>query len=302
MALNLVATPRPFVLSFVAVVALLMTTLLAGKAPKGKTTEKESPADVPAVTLPEDLNDASLQVAAIDTIYELDLTTAQLQLLRTAAAGAANSQHRIAPKADPKLASALADLAGALLNSKDDTHIAELRNQVVELSNGETTRLDDEVHSTSKAKAIAPDICRKWTASQIAAYLASHADEIVDPGERMVGALSELHDSSEGSVANSLIHDTADEVTQMVVGNNEAKAAALSAKVSDWLKSNRELKDEELATRGSALQESATKVLGDVSPMDVLSHRIEKDAAELLSNPQLPNAIDATLAAKQPEN
>ena len=141
------------------VLVLLMACFLVGA--KKKESDAADPTKTAAlaasVALPADLNIASLRVAALDTIYQLDLSAAQLHLLKTAAVGNVNAAQRTPAKADPKLMSSLSELAAALLDGKDDTHIADLRNQVVELSNGDSVQLDDEIQPTAKPKKPHPN-------------------------------------------------------------------------------------------------------------------------------------------------
>ena len=100
----------------------------------------------------------------------------------------------------------------------------------------------------------------------------------------MVGTLSELNDSAAAG-RDSLIHEASDEIGRMVAGFDEAKAASVSAKVSEWLKANREANDatDDAAARQASLEQSARKMLGDVSPIEVLNHWLEDEAALLVA-------------------
>ena len=61
----------------------------------------------------------------------------------------------------------------------------------------------------------------------------------------------------------------------------------MAGRVGDWIKANRKTADDwrQIERR---LEESAKKVVEDISPIDVLNHWLEREMAELLSNPQLP--------------
>ena len=67
----------------------------------------------------------------------------------------------------------------------------------------------------------------------------------------------------------------------------------------DWLKGPTESKDEITEARREIMEESARKIVGDVTSMQVLNHWMESEMAALLSNPQLPQAIDEMIAVKQ---
>ncbi len=269
---------------------------IAGKPKK----EKEPPAQpaAPGPALPSDLNEASMRVTAVDTIYQLDLSEAQLHVLRKAADGTASDSARTAPKGDVKLATAFADVNRALLDGKDDQQVAKLRNQLVELASGDDVHLDDEIHPTAAAWAKAPAVSRQLSAGQIAAYLASHADEVGDPVERMVAALPALHEATPSEAEPETL-EISDEVGHLVAGSDDKRCAEIAGKVASWLKANHDVTDEDAEAKRAELEESARKVVGDVAPMVVLSHWIDGQTATLLSNPQLPQAITAVLAAKE---
>jgi hypothetical protein len=151
--------------------------------------------------------------------------------------------------------------------------------------------LDDQVEPTGPALAKAVGVCRKLKASQVAAFLASHADEISDPVERMVEGAEEVRLAAPNEAAN-IARKIANDVGHMVAGLDQDKSNAVAAKVTDWFKTSAP-KDELTDARRAALEQSAAKVVGDVTNIDVLDHWLQSEIAVLLSNPQLPEAIDA---------
>ena len=201
-----------------------------------------------------------------------------------------------------KLTAAFADFNKALLARDDDQQIAKLRNSLTELVTSDESHLDDDVEATANARKKAPDVCRKFTAGQIAAYLAAHADQIADPAEKMVGVLTELHDSSNASEAAIEIKQAADDIGREVVGSDEKKMSTVSEQVEGWLKTKQTLTDEQLVNDRESLESSAKKVIGDVPPMEILSHWMDDETANLLSNPQLSEAVGAILAAREQQH
>jgi hypothetical protein len=316
-----------FWIATIAAIAMCFPALAAkppkggGKAPKSdaktdtskdanEATAKSNTATSPGPPLPNDLNIASLRVHAIDTLYELDFSTDQLKELRAAAAGTASDQHRTAAKGTPKLAAALQQFQGAVLDGQDQERIDSLRNEIADLVDDETVHLDDEVQITAAARGKAPGVLRLLTASQIAAYLASHADEVGDPTEVLTAALADLRElhateagdgekSEAAAEAASLINDTATEVGYLIAGLDEAKAKELADKVAKWLKTNAELKDDEYAAKRKSLEEAAKAFSANIHPMKVLGNWLEHQVAILISNPQLAQAIEAMVAARQ---
>ena len=97
------------------------------------------------------------------------------------------------PKGTDNLVSTLQEFQLALLQRTDDKQIDELRNKVATLtSDDDVVALDDSVEITTAARGKAADVLKQLTASQIAAFLAAHADEVGDPGEMMVGAINQM--------------------------------------------------------------------------------------------------------------
>ena len=163
--------------------------------------------------------------------------------------------------------------------------------------------LDDDVDPTDAAKAAAPAVLKQFKASQIAAFLALHADQVVDPLEVLDSALDAIRDTrSEGGATaaaeiNTMTADTAASVSYLVCGSDAARAKTLAGQITSWLKAGSELSDKDFTAMETAREETAKKLLGDPDPIAVLSHWLDLQVAMLLSNPELPAAIDATLAA-----
>jgi hypothetical protein len=256
------------------------------------------PGDSPAHAAPElpaDVNQANLRVAALDALYELDLSVDQLHDLQKLARDAASGRSRTTLN-NPRFALLLKRFQEALLDGNNDQTIARLRGEVVDQIES-VEGLDDQIQPTGPALKSAPDFCRSLRASQVAAFLASHADEINDPSERMVEAVEELRSAS-GNDALAVGRKIADEVGQMVGGLDQEKSKAVSAQVMDWLKQQPGSRDQLTDAERTKLQQSAAKAIGDVSNMEVLDHWLQMQMAVLLSNPQLPQAINAMGDAK----
>jgi hypothetical protein len=262
----------------------------ANAAPKPKPKPKPEQVAVPA-----DLNDLSLRVTAIETLYEFDFTTEQLNVLRTLASDTAQKDARTLAKGNAKLVQGLKDLHAALMKGDDDK-IGELKDQLDELKDDDEVDLDDDVDPTDAARAKTPEFLRHVKVSQIAAYLAVHADELSDPAEQMMDSLADQRSDSDDPEGDA--QDSADDIAHLVVGLDVAKGKEISDQVVAWFKAGRELKDEEFTARKAALEESAKKMTGDLPAMTVLTHWLDYEIATLLSNPQLPGAIDNTLFAR----
>src|SRR5262249_43349262 len=159
----------------------------------------------------------------------------------------------------------------------DDKQIDELRNKVAGLASEDDVSLDDSVEITTSARAKAADTLKLLTASQIAAFLAAHADEIGDPAEMMVAAVSQLlalratsdADAGPGKAPatdpadddtndrTESVQDTSSEVGDLVAGLDEARAKSLAADVAKWINNNSSMKDEEFVAKRKTLADAA---------------------------------------------
>jgi hypothetical protein len=69
----------------------------------------------------------------------------------------------------------------------------------------------------------------------------------------------------------------------------------VSDQVVQLLIQARALKDDEFKRERRDLEKSARQIVGEVGPMQILRHAVERALAELLSNPRLPTALEARL-------
>ncbi|MDB5323536.1 MAG: hypothetical protein JWN40_5167 [Phycisphaerales bacterium] len=274
------------------IAGVLLFGLTATAAPKPKPHPKPET----QVALPADLNDLSMRITALETLYEFDFTAEQLNALRTLASDTAQKDARTVAKGNAKLLQGFKDLHAALLKGDDDK-IGELKDQLDELKDDDEVDLDDDVDPTDAARAKTPEFLKKVKASQIAAYLAVHAEELSDPAEQMIDSLNEQR-SGDSDDPEGDAQDAADDIAHLVVGLDAAKGKEISDQVVAWFKGNRDLKEDEFAARKASLEESAKKIVGELPAMTVIGHWLDYEIATLLSNPQLPGAIDNTLFAR----
>jgi hypothetical protein len=274
------------------IVGVLLFGLTATAAPKPKPHPKPET----QVALPADLNDLSMRITALETLYEFDFTVEQLNALRILASDTAQKDARTPAKGNAKLLQGFKDLHAALLKGDDDK-IGELKDQLDELKDDDEVDLDDDVDPTDAARAKTPEFLKKVKASQIAAYLAVHAEDLSDPAEQMIDSLNEQR-SGDSDDPEGDAQDAADDIAHLVVGLDAAKGKEISDQVVAWFKGNRDLKEHEFAARKASLEESAKKIVGELPAMTVIGHWLDYEIATLLSNPQLPGAIDNTLFAR----
>jgi hypothetical protein len=237
----------------------------------------------------------SQQVWALQTLHDLDLNAQQLDALRTAAPKLDDDPVARAPgRVSAKYLATLQALRQALLGNKDDDDkdgIDSLRDDLESIQEDEQIDLDDHVRIADAARSAVPGVMKVIQPSQIAGYLAIYQDEVPDPVQSLVKAADDSRGLDEGKYG-SLVAETVKEAGIMVAGLDADKAAAVADRVKQWLADNRALGDAEYKAARPQLEQSAKAVLGDLDSFEVLRHWIERDVAELLSNPQLAAVID----------
>jgi hypothetical protein len=234
------------------------------------------------------------EVTALQTLYQLQVTPAQLKVLAPIARDtAAKPRPPKDLKVSDDLRKTLTQLRAALLKA-DDEQIGKLGEKLQELQDAEGVDFDEDMDLTDPARRKAPAVLKLLSAKQVAAYLAGCADDIQDPHELLVETLGKVRGLPEEEW-KALRDDVSDRVAMLVVGLDENKIDDVSERVAALLIEARNLKDDEFKTRKPDLEKAARKILGDLGPTDFLRNTLERTLAELLSNPSLPAAIDARL-------
>ena len=245
---------------------------------------------------PSDLNAASLRVAAMQMLYELDASPEQLRAVKEA--GVADPAERPPVKGPEPLVKAVRGLRDALLAQPgDDAKISAARNAVADAAADVDPPLADQVRPTAGAKANTAAVVRQFSAGQVAGYLAAHADQVAGPAERLVSGLTEAGEGTPAE-ADGAVKRIAAEAAELAVGDDPGRAAPLAAKAADWLRANAAAGAPSSAADRAKLEASARAAIGDPPPVESLGHWFDAEVATLLSNPQLPEAVDALLDAQ----
>jgi hypothetical protein len=271
--------------STVRIIAIAVALLFGGEG----VAQAPAEPDTTAVTM------LSQEVAALQTLYALDVTEAQLETLRRMA------RETCAPlikgmegKVSDAYKKKLSDLREALVEAVDEERIGELMDQIDELKEREKPELGDDVDVTEAAAGRAPEVLRMLTAGQVAAFVGGFADDIIDPRQRLLEALDKVRGLSNKEWAE-VRDEVSEDIGRLVAGLDEEQSARVSAKVLQLLIVVRSMKTDEFKAERPELEKQAQQILGDVGPTDVLRHVMENSLAELLSNPCLPAALEARL-------
>jgi hypothetical protein len=255
--------------------------------------EKKPPADSRNIVkgkAAEEVVALKLQVDVLEKFYHLELNTRQLSaLLKLAEKTAAQLPATREIQAGGEYRNILKGLHDALL-SQDADRIHELSEKLDELQEKESISISDEFEMTEAALAAAPQAFRLLSAAQIVAYLASLDDEVPDPVERILSALEEGEELDDEEW-KELRNETAEEVAWLVAGFNTDNAAKAKKAVTGLLDRGHRLQGEELSKQWPDLEKAAEQLVGNVSSLVVLQHYMERELAELLSNPRTTTAL-----------
>jgi hypothetical protein len=185
-------------------------------------------------SLAQEVRDLSLEVDALQTLYFLELTPAQLKALVKLADKTAAKPKSVRPvKISKQFYTTLTSLRAALIKGDDD-RVSALSDRLDELKAG-------------------PEEWKK----------------------RRDGVAEEI-----GWLLAGFGKDKAQKY--------QDRAAALLDKAHAWT-------EDELKKNGPVLEAAVQELLGDIGPLDILRNLLQRDLAELLSNPRLASAVEALL-------
>jgi hypothetical protein len=244
----------------------LLFTLLVCPAP-------QSPADEPERSLPNSINDLSMEVAALHLLHQFRFTSEQLQLVRKMAKETAQEREiRPAPRASDKYKRLLVDLRTALVAGNDEK-VDKVQQELDKVRTSEPLELDDGVDITDAARREAPRLLRLLGPRQIALHLSYYGDQVPDPAATLENAIDTARDLKDKEW-KQLREEVAEQVGPLVAGLDGEKAG-------------------DFEHRRDELHRQARAIVGDVGAFDVLRHLVEQSLAEMLSNPRLVSALDA---------
>ncbi|HEY7326816.1 MAG TPA: hypothetical protein VH592_04210 [Gemmataceae bacterium] len=259
--------------------------------------KKKTPANAANVVkgkAAEELISLKLEVDALEKLYNLELNAKQLKSLLSLAektAGKAPASQEV--EAGEEYRTTLQSLHDALVAQQEE-RIREMNDKLDELQEKESVSIDATIEMTEAAMAAAPKAFRLLSAAQIVSYLASLNDEIPDPAERILSALEEGSELA-AEEWKELRDQTAEEISWLVEGLRMESATRMRKTVTDWLDRNHRFQGAELTKQWPALEKSANQLVGNVSSLLILQHYMERELAELLSNPRTAAALQLSI-------
>jgi hypothetical protein len=272
---------------------LVTRMILAVLTVAGLGLLNDSDSDAKRPEGPSSLNELSMEVTALQALYQFDFTPAQLETLgKIAQETSQPAGVRTEARSSDKFRKVLSELRTALATRKDSQRIQELEEAWGDLRDNENPELDDGWEITEAARIRAPETFRLLSARQLVGYLSSYGNQFTDPHEILVAALGKVRGLS-AAQWKEVREAVSEEIARPAAGLNDRKAEQISDKVVQLLIQARVMNDEEFKTQHAELLKSSREILGNPSSLDVIRHSVEYGLAELLSNPRLPNAIAA---------
>jgi hypothetical protein len=235
-----------------------------------------------------------LQVAALNNISDLDLTPDQLKAVRKLIAADAPATEP-ADKGSDAYRAALKSLRDAII-ADDAQKAADAEQKVDQLRSDEHLEVATSVPLTDAARQKSAEFLKLLTASQIAGYIAAHADDVPDAVQTISDAMDDSRGKSDADFA-PIRAEAADQVSVLMVGiANAEDTADVSKQVSDLLNQAHGLTDSQYKSDHGKLEKQARALVGKLDAFTALRNWMQREMADLLANPELPAMIDARLA------
>lgn len=233
------------------------------------------------------------QVAVYARLDELDLPKDQLTQLKDLAAKVQPGKLTGGEKLSDEYKSALAQLRDAYATGDDDK-IAEAQEKIDSLKDTDKPAEAPAVEISDSARKQAPAAVSLLTAGQLAGYFAEHEDDVPDPYLTLVDALDQIADKK-GEEYTSIRNEAAEQVSLLLAGLDKSAQQPIKRQVNEWLDRAHAEDASKLQADHGNLAEAARKIVGTPDPFLVLRHWMEREMADLLSNPEAREAIDKEL-------
>jgi hypothetical protein len=258
---------------------------------------------------PDDVNDLSMQVAALRTMYLLKASPDQAPELpdrNQFNAIAMCAQHpstaqpprdRSEAKVSKNYRKVLADLRAAFIVNNDG-RVRELSNQLEELTKDDEPELDDAVEITNPARNNTHRLLLYYDANRTVPYLAAYGKEFPDPFFLVLKSLGAVPKTTKPTADEwpSIRDFVIKEVSWQVGGLSLKKQQQVGAQIADFLDGAYKLSDAELkkgGAPGGKLKGPLGKIVNVADCTDIIRNVLQQDLAELLSNPQVLPAWNA---------
>jgi len=253
---------------------------------------------------PDDVNDLSLEVAALRTMYLLKASPDQARdlpdrnqfngiifIAKFPKPTAEPPRDRKEAKVSKNYHKVLTDLRAAFIVNHE-ARIRELSDQLGELTKAEEPELDDAIEVTEPARNNTHRLLLYFDANRTVPYLAAYGKEFPDPFMLVLSSVGSARNSTKPSPDEwqEKRDFVIKEVSWQVGGLNLKRQQQVGAQVADFLDMAYKLSDEELkkgGMPGGKLKGLLGKIVNAADCCAIIRNVLEQDLAELLSNPRL---------------
>lgn len=269
-----------------AVLGGLVWTAIAAAPASAADASTSAPA---APAAPTDSTRLELEVDALSTLNDLQLSSDQIAKLRDLTKDAAGKVDPPEAPGDAKYIAATLALRRAILAGNQDA-IDDAQQKLSDLEDQSDADLDPTVNMSEAAKTAAPAAMKLLSPRQLAGFLGEIADSIPDPSD-IVMAIDDSHQLSKADFEAERDR-LADDFSMMAGGFNPPKPPKIVGRIKQLLDRARRMSNDEFTARTADLHADALKLGEGSDPIVQLRRCSEREMAELLSNPQLPRALD----------
>jgi hypothetical protein len=254
---------------------------------------------------PARASDLALEVEALRTLSDLQPNEAQLRQLRDLSAGAAGDAKTGEMDAVDSAAQenrgcqlVLSALREALISGNTD-EIAKNEKSLDAWEEKLQVNFSPRITASVPARNAADKIFRLFTGPQIANLVAQRNEEVSDPTEILLAALTQCRGMRLADF-QAFNGDVSDEIAALVGGVTVKAYAPVHFKVAGLMRTAYHLHDDDYDAQLPDLQDKA-KQITKVDSADALRNWVKWEIVELISNPQADLALtERSTWAEQP--
>jgi hypothetical protein len=241
-------------------------------------------------------SDLALEVEALRTLSDLRPNEAQLRQLRDLSAGAAGDTKTAEMEAIDSAAEenhgcdvALVALREALISDNADA-IAKNEKTLDGWEEKLQVNFSPRIMSSLPARNAVDKIFNLFTGPQIANLIAQRNEEVSDPTEILLAALTQCRGMKLADF-QAFNQDVSDEIADLVAGVIVKNNRAIYSKVSALMRIAFRLHDEDYDSQLPSLQDKANAIT-KIDSSQALRHWVKWEIVELISNPQANLALN----------
>jgi hypothetical protein len=275
-------------------------TVLASPLPGGANLASLDLRDLPEKDIREEITRISLQVSALQVLSLLKSSGEQLKALgKIAQETTPKRQPRKQTKVSERHRRILTELRDALVAGNDD-RAAALSQELKDQQEKDPVELDDGIEIVGKARGRVVELLRLYNSRQVAGYLGSYGDDFPDPAERLLAGFEDAREV-EGDDWEKGRKQLAETLGWLVAGCDAVAAAEVEKAAAALLDKAHDLRDEAYERQRADIEAAGRRLVGQVDSLQVIRHFMERELAELLSNPELPAILEERMKRMKAE-